>query len=411
MKSVSQKLHKHERKVRAKLERDGVLPQYSCLDRSYDQVVADAANDIGNLNWQPPKTPKAPRKSKTVEGLGILYDVNQLADLFGGEVSRNGRELLAPGPKHSDFDRSMSVRPDPAHPDGFVVHSYSPATSDFECKDYVQNMLDAVLNAAIAWTCNPANLIGDFEVAPYPGLTITRPGGGKAHINELSEKERIARIDGARKKWRHAGPRMSAPAIAYFESRGLIVPSEMLDRIIRFATGRWYHDQGQYLDQNNKPFDADVPMILFAIRDLIKDEGIGVQAVRLPHIGKGPERKIHGIAKGGAIKLTRHKTVVDSGELVIGEGFKSCLAAMILGHKNVWSVLNANLIAEFPVLDGIHKLTILGEHDRANEIARNKCGTRWIKAGREVSIAMPRHGNDFNDDLFERAVMEADANG
>jgi hypothetical protein len=73
---------------------------------------------------------------------------------------------------------------------------------------------------------------------------------------------------------------------------------------------------------------------------------------------------------------------------------------MMLGRKNVWSVLSAGGIADLPVIEGVRKLTILGEHDATNEAARNKCALRWHRAGREVVIAMPDYGNDFADELI-----------
>lgn len=46
-------------------------------------------------------------------------------------------EVLAPGPGHSPIDKSLSVKLDPAAPDGFIVHSF--ANNDtIECRDYVR---------------------------------------------------------------------------------------------------------------------------------------------------------------------------------------------------------------------------------------------------------------------------------
>jgi hypothetical protein len=45
-------------------------------------------------------------------------DPGNLAKALGGEVS--GREIRAPGPGHSEEDRSLSVKVDPGAPD--VLH-------------------------------------------------------------------------------------------------------------------------------------------------------------------------------------------------------------------------------------------------------------------------------------------------
>jgi hypothetical protein len=77
---------------------------------------------------------------------------------------------------------------------------------------------------------------------------------------------------------------------------------------------------------------------------------------------------------------------------------------MMLGYRNVWALVNSTNVEIFPVLDGVSKLTILGEHCDANERARERCAQRWLAAGRSVTIAMPDRGKDFNDELIARAL-------
>lgn len=63
-------------------------------------------------------------------------DAHTLAIALKGEVVGHN-QVLAPGPYHSPRDRSLSVRLEPAAPDGFVVHSF--AADDWrECRDYVR---------------------------------------------------------------------------------------------------------------------------------------------------------------------------------------------------------------------------------------------------------------------------------
>jgi hypothetical protein len=62
-------------------------------------------------------------------------DLRQVAAALGGDVS-NG-SVLAPGPGHSNADRSLSVKLDASAPDGFLVHSF--ANDDpIICRDYVR---------------------------------------------------------------------------------------------------------------------------------------------------------------------------------------------------------------------------------------------------------------------------------
>jgi hypothetical protein len=63
-------------------------------------------------------------------------DLHSLARALGGKVS-NG-QVLAPGPGHSADDQSLSVKIDPAAPDGFVVHSFAGEDA-IALKDYVRS--------------------------------------------------------------------------------------------------------------------------------------------------------------------------------------------------------------------------------------------------------------------------------
>jgi hypothetical protein len=71
----------------------------------------------------------------------MTISLQTLARALGGEIS-NG-EVLAPGPGHSPRDRSLSIRPEPGAPDGFLVHSFADDDSLVcrVCRDYVRNRL------------------------------------------------------------------------------------------------------------------------------------------------------------------------------------------------------------------------------------------------------------------------------
>jgi RecA-family ATPase len=68
----------------------------------------------------------------------MTLDARTIARVMGGDV--NGDGALVPGPGHSAKDRSLSVKPDPSAPDGFVVYSF--AGDDFaDCRDHVKDKL------------------------------------------------------------------------------------------------------------------------------------------------------------------------------------------------------------------------------------------------------------------------------
>jgi 5S rRNA maturation endonuclease (ribonuclease M5) len=68
----------------------------------------------------------------------LPLDARTIASAMGGKVERDC--ALVPGPGHSPADRSLSVKPDPSAPDGFICHSFSG--DDFSlCRDYVKSKL------------------------------------------------------------------------------------------------------------------------------------------------------------------------------------------------------------------------------------------------------------------------------
>ena len=58
----------------------------------------------------------------------MTLDPRAVARALGGSVS--GRNVVAPGPGHSRTDRSLSIKIDPAAPDGFIVHSFAGDSAD-----------------------------------------------------------------------------------------------------------------------------------------------------------------------------------------------------------------------------------------------------------------------------------------
>jgi hypothetical protein len=73
-----------------------------------------------------------------VHNTDALSNLQILARALGGEVS--GAQVLAPGPRHSANDRSLSIKLDSNAPDGFLVHSFS-ADDPIVCRDHVREKI------------------------------------------------------------------------------------------------------------------------------------------------------------------------------------------------------------------------------------------------------------------------------
>jgi hypothetical protein len=64
----------------------------------------------------------------------MMLDACSLARALGGNAY--GSKVVAPGPGHSRADRSLSIKIDPAAPDGFMLHSFA-GDSPRECREHV----------------------------------------------------------------------------------------------------------------------------------------------------------------------------------------------------------------------------------------------------------------------------------
>jgi len=108
----------------------------------------------------------------------------QVAAALGGEV--RGLEVFAPGPGHSDADRSLAVKLDAAAPDGFVVYSFS-GDDPIASKDYVRRKLGLgpfepngnASGGRKSWTFVSEHIYLDEHGEPYLRVRRFLDGNGK----------------------------------------------------------------------------------------------------------------------------------------------------------------------------------------------------------------------------------------
>ena len=126
--------------------------------------------------------------------------------------------------------------------------------------------------------------------------------------------------------------------------------------------------------------------------NMVTETGVG---------GVSPIRKSLGPIANAAIKLAPHEAIVATGELIVGEGIETCLAARQLGYGLGWAMGCSGNIARLKVLPFVHTLTILAENDDgASKAAWTQCARRWKVHGKKVFILFPETGcKDFNDVL------------
>jgi hypothetical protein len=304
------------------------------------------------------------------------------AHLLGGDVS--GRGVTCPGPGHSASDRSLSVTPSATSPNGFLVNSFAD-DDPIDCLDYVRERLGLPVFRP-GPPQKPA--LGARHGAPC------HKGSGepaKAATQSLDNYKRAMAI------WGDSRDPRGSLVEAYLRLRRLGLLDKAANEAIR------YHP--------DCPFERErFPAMVCLMRNIVTDEPQGIQRTALmpdetavKRNGKTFRMSL-GPTSGGAIKFDPDEDVTQG--ICIGEGVETCLSGRLIGYRPVWSVLNKNGVADFPVLPGIDGLTIFGEHDEKQQSMKaiQSCAERWLAAGKEVLTAWPMAGNDLNDELRRRHV-------
>lgn len=145
----------------------------------------------------------------------------------------------------------------------------------------------------------------------------------------------------------------------------------------------------------------EYPALLALITDIYTDEPISIHRTFLKRDGSGkadvkPCRKyLKGHRKNGVVRIHADEDVTCG--LTIGEGIETCLS-FALAFRPVWSCLDADNLAKFPVLLGIESLTVLVDNDDAGHHAFEQVCRRYNAAGIEVRrIESPVPDEDIND--------------
>jgi hypothetical protein len=127
---------------------------------------------------------------------------------------------------------------------------------------------------------------------------------------------------------------------------------------------------------------------------------IGIHRTFLARDGNGkapvsPVKMMLGPCRGGAVRLAEA-----SHTLMVGEGIETCLAAMQATGTPTWAALSASGLRALQLPANITRVVILADGDDTGEAAAQSCARRWATEGRDVRIARPPAGMDFNDVLL-----------
>jgi putative DNA primase/helicase len=310
----------------------------------------------------------------------MMHDLKTLARLLGGEPC--GRHVLCPGPNHSPKDRSLRVTPDASAPDGFKVHTF--CHDDWrECRDHVREQLGLP-----AWQPGDGRYRSPADTYFWDEFATNRD----AEDNHQPTSEERQRIEFAQALWKEARDPRGTPAEQYLASRGLDLSDDLAGSALRF------YPYTPWRNENTGRTDY-IPCMLAAFTSIDTDEVIAVHRIRLDRPEQWPktERRMLGIVHRAAVKLGKA-----NGELIVGEGVETCLAAHKLGLHPAWALGSVGMIAQFPVLPYCKRITILAETGNASKQAIELCANRWLAADRNVRVVRSTVGSDINDLLMPK---------
>jgi putative DNA primase/helicase len=311
----------------------------------------------------------------------MIPDLKTLARLLGGEPC--GQHVLCPGPGHSTRDRSLRVTPDANAPDGFKVHSF--CHDDWrECRDHVREQLGLP-----AWQPGDGRNRSPIDVALWDQVATN----AAAEDTQEPTPEELKRIEFAQALWKEARDPRGTPAEQYLASRGLELPDGLAGSVLRF------YPYTPWRNENTGRTDY-IACMLAAFTSINSNEVVAVHRIRVDQPQEWPkvQRRMLGIVHHAAVKFGKA-----NGEVVIGEGVETCLAAHKLGLNPTWALGSVGMIAQFPVLADCKRITLLAEAGNASKCAIELCANRWLNTGKAVRVVRPP-GNcsDVNDLLMPK---------
>lgn len=317
-----------------------------------------------------------------------MMDLRMIASALGGEIS--GRQLLCPGPGHSARDRSLSIKIEPNAPDGFIVFSHA-GDDPIACKDYVRQRLGLPM-----WQPGDGR---DRRIDPARVRAFDRSAIARESEKRPRTEDDIVRIERAVAIWNEAADPRDTVAAEYLRARCLDLGGDLAGSVLRF------HPRTPWRNENTGKTDR-IPCMIAAFRSIDDGTITAVHRIRLDQPERWPktDRRMLGVVHRAAVMLDPPL----GPKLAIGEGIETCMAARQLGVRPTWALGGAGAISFFPVLDGVKRLEILTENDRASRNATRLCISRWKKAWRKINVVTPDDGcSDLNDEIIMKARQHA----
>jgi putative DNA primase/helicase len=237
--------------------------------------------------------------------------------------------------------------------------------------------------------CGAAGCAADKGASRLSASDVARR---RAEAAKQQAEDSDRRAAWARRIWDSAvDPRGTLAEIYLREHRKLELTDDLAGAVLRFHPSiRWEADEAG--------ITTYVPALIGAFRGFDDDSIVAVHRIALNPDGSKIGRKMLGPVGNAAVKLA---PVSDT--LAVAEGVETAIAANMLGYGPAWALGSAGAVASLPVLLGIERLILLEENNAPSREAVDRCGRRWLRAGRQVRRVRPDNEfDDLNDELISK---------
>jgi putative DNA primase/helicase len=213
------------------------------------------------------------------------------------------------------------------------------------------------------------------------------PSSQEDHLPREDEAERERRTRSALEIWNASKPATGTLVERYLRGRGIEIP---VPEALRFHPSL-KHASGHIF-----------PAILALVTHGSTSKPCGIHRTFLTPDGAtkapvAPQKMALGPCKGGAIRLASATDLV-----MVAEGVETALSVMQAKQWPAWAALSASGFRTLDLPAEIKRVIVLADDDDSGEVAAKHAAHRWRREGRQVSIARPPGGLDFNDVLCGR---------
>jgi putative DNA primase/helicase len=189
--------------------------------------------------------------------------------------------------------------------------------------------------------------------------------------------------------WESAQPAQDTLVAVYLASRGICLP---VPDTLRFHPSLKHPSAGSW------------PAMIALVASGSDGEPLAVHRTYIARDGSDkapvqPTKMMLGPCHGGAVRLADPTEL-----LMVGEGIETALAAMQATGHPAWAALSTSGLKSLDLPSTVRKLIVLADGDDAGEAAARQCAGRWVREGRQVRIARPPRGSDFNDLLLNPEI-------